>query len=119
MEIDQDQEEKLTFKRVRLGDNLYMFNKDEILPRIIVRKITKIILFENKGMQIECQYGNFYYEFSVEAADESEHYYAKNNIFLYEKVCDKKFEEFCIERIVDLAKTIGNISDHKLDENAL
>ena len=94
--IDTDK----SFKKLNIGDEIFLIDSS-IVPKILVKRINSLENMNNNGLSLH------YDSTSVKIDDENSD--KQGDMFLKRKDADKRLEEICVERIVELSKVIGKI----------
>ncbi|MCD6435056.1 MAG: hypothetical protein J7L15_01495 [Clostridiales bacterium] len=96
-------EYSVPFDKLRLGDEFFVLNVDLDVPKVLTAKVksmkdtsVNVCLYEKGGKS---------YTIPKDVANKSNY----RNLFTSKKDCNKRLEEVCIEKIVELSKVIGNI----------
>ncbi len=102
--------ENLSFKNLKIGDQIFLLKTDTHLPQILIYKIFSIkqrkdiLLLEGERKTIR---ESFYIPKKYINNNQQE------NVFLSKKDCNQKLEEICTKRIISLSKIIGKINNEK------
>lgn len=100
--ISKEGTENKTFRKITMGDKIYLLKHEQIMPEIKECNINSITLVGNEPLWIHYESNSF------KVARENMDRNRAGSYFLDKKDCKKALEDLCMERILNLSKIIGS-----------
>lgn len=102
--ITEDDPTIKTFGKLNVGDEIYILFLAKSIPEIKKYEVASISKISNDCLRVEYNEHNY-----IDIQFDKTELNSLNDCFLYKKDCQKKLEEICTSRIIELSKVIGSL----------